>query len=173
MENSSLNPKSGGINRLHADTTTAHRSGSFHGNVGSANESHRGWIAQLDGQRRHHRCADRPRIDATKKQQHGPRIRPAEKCRNCGKDYPHAGGRNNCPAYGTVCRSCGKPNHWAKCCRSSSAIGPRPATTRSSHGQQPSAKCFTRNANQNRQRQHQLVNQMDNRSEQTELSDGR
>jgi hypothetical protein len=110
-------------------------------------------------------------IDATKKQQHGPRIRPAEKCRNCGKDYPHAGGRNNCPAYGTVCRSCGKPNHWAKCCRSNSAIGSRPATTRSSHGRQPSAKSFTRNANQNRRRQQQLVNQMDNRSEQTELSD--
>jgi hypothetical protein len=39
-------------------------------------------------------------------------------CRNCGKAYPHAGGREACPAFGKVCFKCNKPNHWSKCCRS-------------------------------------------------------
>ena len=36
-------------------------------------------------------------------------------CNNCGKQHP----RNKCPAYGTLCRKCGKANHWQSVCRSS------------------------------------------------------
>lgn len=35
-------------------------------------------------------------------------------CRNCGGRHEP----KKCPAYGSSCRLCGKPNHWAKVCRS-------------------------------------------------------
>jgi hypothetical protein len=40
------------------------------------------------------------------------------KCRNCGKGYPHPGGKTSCPAYGKSCRGCGKQNHYEAVCRS-------------------------------------------------------
>ena len=40
----------------------------------------------------------------------------AAKCRYCGKHYPHAGGREKCPAYGKECHNCGKNNHFASVC---------------------------------------------------------
>jgi hypothetical protein len=40
------------------------------------------------------------------------------KCRNCGKGYPHPGGKTSCPAYGKICRGCGKQNHYEAVCRS-------------------------------------------------------
>ena len=40
------------------------------------------------------------------------------KCRNCGGDYPHRGGKTSCPAYHATCRSCGKLNHFATICHS-------------------------------------------------------
>ena len=40
------------------------------------------------------------------------------KCRNCGRDYPHPGGKTACPAYQTICRGCGKSNHFEAVCRS-------------------------------------------------------
>ena len=40
------------------------------------------------------------------------------KCRNCGGDYPHRGGRTSCPAYQATCRSCGKLNHFETVCQS-------------------------------------------------------
>lgn len=48
-------------------------------------------------------------IDAIYKEQE------RESCNNCGKQHP----RNKCPAYGTLCRKCGKANHWQSVCRSS------------------------------------------------------
>ena len=39
------------------------------------------------------------------------------KCKNCGSLHAP----RKCPAYGTKCRSCGKDNHWAKVCRSTSS----------------------------------------------------
>ena len=47
-------------------------------------------------------------------------IAPGEsrKCRNCGKGYPHPGGKTSCPAYGKSCRGCGKQNHFEAVCRS-------------------------------------------------------
>ena len=39
-------------------------------------------------------------------------------CRNCGKGYPHPGGKTSCPAYGKSCRGCGKQNHFEAVCRS-------------------------------------------------------
>ena len=47
-------------------------------------------------------------IDAIRKEQE------RESCNNCGKQHP----RNKCPAYGTLCRKCGKANHWQLVCRS-------------------------------------------------------
>ena len=38
-----------------------------------------------------------------------------ESCNNCGKQHP----TNKCPGYGTLCRKCGKANHWQTVCRSS------------------------------------------------------
>ena len=58
-------------------------------------------------------------------------------CRNCGKSYPHPGGKTSCPAWGTQCRGCLKDHHWIKCCRSRGKSGQNqgqftPATTRTS-----------------------------------------
>lgn len=39
-------------------------------------------------------------------------------CRNCGHQYPHDKGPDSCPAKGKQCRSCGKLNHFSRCCRS-------------------------------------------------------
>ena len=40
-------------------------------------------------------------------------------CRNCGKAWPHTGGREQCPALGQTCRGCGKLGHFSLVCRSS------------------------------------------------------
>ena len=48
-------------------------------------------------------------VDAIHKEQE------RESCNNCGKQHP----RNKCPAYGTLCRKCGKANHWQSVCQSS------------------------------------------------------
>ena len=40
------------------------------------------------------------------------------KCRNCGGDYPHHGGKTSCPAYQATCRGCGKLDHFETVCRS-------------------------------------------------------
>ena len=42
----------------------------------------------------------------------------SNKCRNCGKGYPHPGGKTSCPAYGKSCRGCGKQNHFEAVSRS-------------------------------------------------------
>ena len=44
--------------------------------------------------------------------QRGP---PKKTCGNCGRSHSHG----DCPAYGTTCSKCGRPNHWAQQCRSS------------------------------------------------------
>ena len=44
--------------------------------------------------------------------------KPSSKCRNCGQDYPHPGGKTSCPAYQATCRCCGKLNHFEAVCRS-------------------------------------------------------
>ena len=41
------------------------------------------------------------------------------RCRCCGGRYPHKNGKTSCPAYGTECHNCGKPNHYARYCMSS------------------------------------------------------
>ena len=48
--------------------------------------------------------------------------RPAGKgktefCFRCGGDPKHSQTRGNCPAMGTTCAHCRKPNHWRKVCR--------------------------------------------------------
>ena len=48
-------------------------------------------------------------VDAIHKEQE------RKSCNNCGKQHP----RNKCRAYGTLCRKCGKANHWQSVCRSS------------------------------------------------------
>ena len=34
----------------------------------------------------------------------------------CGGTFPHLGGKKKCPAWGKKCTTCGKMNHFAKCC---------------------------------------------------------
>ena len=41
---------------------------------------------------------------------------PIRKCYNCGGNHL-SDTRDQCPAYGTICNNCGKPNHWGKVCR--------------------------------------------------------
>lgn len=41
-----------------------------------------------------------------------------KECYFCGGAFPHAGGKEKCPAWGKKCTTCGKLNHFAKCCRS-------------------------------------------------------
>ena len=36
------------------------------------------------------------------------------RCKFCGKQHIFA--KKNCPAWGTTCKNCGKPNHFAVCC---------------------------------------------------------
>lgn len=47
----------------------------------------------------------------------------SDRCRNCGRQYPHEGGRTGCPAFNTVCHTCNRRGHWARCCRSTSGSG--------------------------------------------------
>ena len=46
----------------------------------------------------------------------------SSKCRNCGGDYPHHGGKTSCPAYQATCRGCGKLNHFEAVCRSKDKV---------------------------------------------------
>ena len=46
--------------------------------------------------------------------------RQASICRNCGGKWPHQGGQDKCPAKGKTCRNCGKLNHFAAKCKSTS-----------------------------------------------------
>lgn len=39
----------------------------------------------------------------------------SDKCRNCGGDYPHPGGKTSCPAHQATCRGFGKLNHFEVC----------------------------------------------------------
>ena len=49
----------------------------------------------------------------------GQQRKPREQtCGNCG--LPHAPGQ--CPAYGAICRSCRRRNHYARCCRSTPIV---------------------------------------------------
>ena len=48
------------------------------------------------------------------------------KCRQCGQRWPHKSGP--CPAKGLECRKCGKPNHFAKVCRTKGSSTARPTT---------------------------------------------
>ncbi|GAB1601043.1 hypothetical protein Ahia01_000382500 [Argonauta hians] len=58
---------------------------------------------------------------------------PGQKCRMCGRNWPHAGGQKNCPAIGKTCHTCGRQNHFSSECRSKgsqgAATGPRIQTT--------------------------------------------
>ena len=40
---------------------------------------------------------------------------PRKTCGKCGRSHSHG----DCPAYGTTCSKCGRPNYWAQQCRSS------------------------------------------------------
>ena len=44
-------------------------------------------------------------------------------CRNCGFSLPHKSQSGECPAKGKECAKCGKPNHFAKVCRTQSQKG--------------------------------------------------
>ena len=71
------------------------------------------------------------RISTTRQQQATTSGRPqratprpsSDRCRNCGRQYPHEGGRTSCPAYNSVCRGCNRLHHWVRCCRSTSGSG--------------------------------------------------
>ena len=45
-----------------------------------------------------------------------PAPQQSTKCFNCGGQWPHTGGRTACPAYGSTCTACSKPNHYAQHC---------------------------------------------------------
>ena len=38
----------------------------------------------------------------------------SDQCYCCEGSYPHKNGQSNCPARGTECTKCGKPNHYAR-----------------------------------------------------------
>ena len=42
------------------------------------------------------------------------------KCKFCARQHPFA--KKKCPAWGTSCKNCGKPNHFAACCQASKKI---------------------------------------------------
>ena len=45
-----------------------------------------------------------------------------KECFNCGGLWPHSNGRKSCPAWGIECRKCGKKNHYAKKCKSTTKV---------------------------------------------------
>ena len=45
---------------------------------------------------------------------------PTKNCTKCGKDSKHKWSQGKCPAKGSICSCCHKPNHWASVCRSRS-----------------------------------------------------
>ena len=55
-------------------------------------------------------------------------------CTNCGGQ--HATDRNKCPAFNKRCNTCGKMNHFSRCCRS----GRPPAANRAGQGPPPTAR---------------------------------
>ena len=59
-----------------------------------------------------------------------------QKCQNCETEHE----ARKCPAYGTTCNSCSKPNHWAKVCRQKINKTPhyqaRPGSHNSKEGKQ-------------------------------------
>ena len=68
-------------------------------------------------------------------------------CRNCGGSYPHAGGRESCPALGKSCNFCSKPNHFSQVCRSRQA-SQRPPPTPSTRAQPPNEQTRRRRVRQ-------------------------
>ena len=61
-------------------------------------------------------------------------------CRNCGRSYPYAGGRESCPAFGKNCRACSKPNHFATCCRSKKQQKDKPSQNQTTTTYRPRQK---------------------------------
>ena len=64
---------------------------------------------------------------------------PRKTCGKCGRSHSHG----DCPAYGTTCSKCGRPNHWAQQCRSSgrrnSSTGRSPSLGRPQNRQRRSS----------------------------------
>ena len=61
-------------------------------------------------------------------------------CRNCGKNCPHAGGRESCPAFGKNCSACTKPNHFVICCRSKKPQEDKPSQNQTTTTYRPRLK---------------------------------
>ena len=53
-------------------------------------------------------------VDQIQKRQFKPNRQSTNNCNNCGLKFPHKG---KCPAIGTKCNYCSKPNHWESVCR--------------------------------------------------------
>lgn len=55
-----------------------------------------------------------------KKTEPGTSKKPLEnkECYNCGRSWPHSGGRSSCPARGKKCNACHRLGHFASLCRS-------------------------------------------------------
>ena len=64
---------------------------------------------------------------------------PRKTCGKCRRSHSHG----DCPAYGTTCSKCGRPNHWAQQCRSSgrrnSSTGHSPSPGRPQNRQRRSS----------------------------------
>ena len=54
--------------------------------------------------------------------------RPRPSCRRCGKNQAHPWNQGKCPAIGSKCAYCGKPNHWSSVCHSKHKASPRVST---------------------------------------------
>jgi len=84
-----------------------------------------------------------PPSSSSSRQPYNGNTRPSssgQTCRNCGGPYPHAGGRESCPAFGKSCSFCSKLNHFAKVCRGRQAAH-RPPSTRVPPKQQVNRRC--------------------------------
>ena len=64
-----------------------------------------------------------PKKPDSRKKKHGPR---------CGKDPQHDWNQGKCPALGSTCSYCKKPNHWLAVCNSRLPIGGECVTCRGS-----------------------------------------
>ena len=94
------------------------------------------------------------------------KFRPKQNdCNKCGINHKYG----QCPAYGTVCNKCKKPNHWAKMCRSSSTNlqQVKIKQTQNAHEKQNGGASFkpSRRTNNGRNKVHDFQEQSSNEEE--------
>ena len=76
---------------------------------------------------------------------------PIRRCHNCGGNHLNDTW-DQCPAYGTICNNCGKPNHWGKVCRLTKQRRPKSRDRQQKRQFRPQHQSMTRRGYNGRQK---------------------